>query len=82
LNRGIAHSQQGNHQQALSDYTQAIKLDEEMAGAYANRGVTRAVIGNPESAIADLEKAAKLYQEQGNQQRYQIVQQRLEQLQE
>lgn len=51
-------------QEAISDYTQAIKLDPEEAQIYKDRGVFYLVLETNHLAIADFQKAADLLAKQ------------------
>jgi lipoprotein NlpI len=59
FNRGNAHSAKGDHQRAIADYDQAIKLDPKNASAYNNRGSARSDLGESEGALADFNQAIK-----------------------
>ena len=37
-NRGFAYEEKGEHDQAIADYTEAIRLKPDYAEAYYNRG--------------------------------------------
>ena len=37
-NRGLAYAEQGDYQQAISDYNLAIQINPQYAKAYGNRG--------------------------------------------
>ncbi len=50
----------------MADYTQAIRLDPNFAGAYYNRGLVYKQQGKKPRAIADFRRAADLYKQQGN----------------
>jgi tetratricopeptide (TPR) repeat protein len=50
-----------HYEQAIIEYTNAIKLDPKFAGAYYNRGVTYSKKEQYELAIADYSKAMKVY---------------------
>lgn len=60
MNRGIAHRDSENYQEAITDLTKAIELNPEFAYAYYNRGFTFMDLGNYRQAIADLTKAIEL----------------------
>lgn len=70
------YQQVGKKQQAIQEYTKAIKLDREYAEAYAERGALYTDIGNKQLAVEDLRKAAKLYFEKGDIDNYQELKQR------
>jgi tetratricopeptide (TPR) repeat protein len=50
-----------HYEQAIIEYTNAIKLDPKFAGAYYNRGVTYGKKEQYELAIADYSEAIKVY---------------------
>ena len=54
-NRGIiCQVELGNYQAAITDYTEAIKLDLDNVAVYYNRGIIcQAELGNYQAAIAD-----------------------------
>lgn len=59
-NRGVAYRVKGDHERAIQDYGQAIKLNTKFAAAYINRGVAYDYKGDYDRAIADYEQALKL----------------------
>lgn len=63
-NRGCAHLAAGRLNEALSDFTKSISLNEVWSLAYNNRGSTYARLGQYEQAISDFSKAIEL--EPGN----------------
>jgi tetratricopeptide (TPR) repeat protein len=60
LNRGNAYQNKYNLDQAISDFTKAIKLNPHNANAYLNRGNAYQNKGNPGQAISDFTKAIEL----------------------
>ena len=69
INRGNAHRQAGELDQAIADYTEAIRLSPSAAGtynsqgiakAYANRGIAYCDEGEYEKAIADHTESIRL----------------------
>jgi tetratricopeptide (TPR) repeat protein len=52
-NRGSARLDLGEYEQAIEDYTEAIRLDPSYALAYNNLGVAHKAQGNWEEAITD-----------------------------
>lgn len=63
--RGVAHQALENFDEAMLDYTKALKLNPNMIDAYYNRAkitLSRKDITNPdiEKAVADLEKALEM----------------------
>ena len=59
-NRGIAYRLKGDHERAIADYSQAIKLNAKFAAAHNNRGVAYDHRGEYDRAIADYDQALKL----------------------
>ena len=45
---------------AIEDYTEAIRLDPELAVAYSNRGLAYDELGQMERAVADFDEAIRL----------------------
>jgi tetratricopeptide (TPR) repeat protein len=58
--RGLARANLNDFQAALSDYTQAIKLDPKFADAYAGRAGIRHTLNDFQAAIADFDRAIQL----------------------
>ena len=65
--RGIANAKNGNLNQAIEDFNQAIELGSQLdppslvlVDAYSNRGAANAEIGNLNQAIEDFSKAIEL----------------------
>ena len=52
-NRGFAYGTKGQHDRAIQDYDQAIKLDPSNAIAYYNRGIAYSAKGQLDRAIQD-----------------------------
>jgi len=63
-NRGCAHLAAGRLNEALSDFTKSISMNEVWSLAYNNRGTTYARLQQYDKAIADFSKAIEL--EPGN----------------
>src|SRR5260370_73981 len=59
-NRGVAYGATGDNDHAIADYSDAIRLNPKVAGAYANRGRAYRAKGDNDHAIADYTKAIKL----------------------
>ena len=57
FNRGLANDKQGNWSEAISNYTNAIKINPNFAAAYFNRGNAYYNNGNYDLAISDYTKA-------------------------
>jgi beta-lactamase regulating signal transducer with metallopeptidase domain/lipoprotein NlpI len=60
LNHGLAKSDRGDFDGAITDYDKAIGLNPNYAFAYANRGSAKSSKGDLDGAIADLDKALTL----------------------
>ncbi|MDR2152972.1 MAG: tetratricopeptide repeat protein [Helicobacteraceae bacterium] len=60
FDRGVATYEQGNLQEAIKQYTQAIKIDPNSAQAYNNRGIAYGKLGDYGKAIADFTQAIKI----------------------
>jgi tetratricopeptide (TPR) repeat protein len=52
---GCASPGGGGYDKAIAEYTKAIKLDPNDAGAYFNRGIAYGYKGDYDQAIADFE---------------------------
>jgi len=60
IDRGNAYDDSGNHEAALADYNEALRLNPDDAFVYLNRGVTYQNTGRSELAIADFTKSISL----------------------
>lgn len=80
-NRCFAYYRVGEYPKALADCDQALHLHPLFAGAYSNRGLIRFALGDKSGAKEDYQKAVKLFLEAGDQQSYQIIQERYKKLQ-
>ncbi len=60
LKRGAECLDKGEHDQAIADFTQALKLKPDSAEAYHQRGLAYGDKGQYDQAIADITKALKL----------------------
>lgn len=59
INRGIAYYRQDQYNQAITNYTQALKINQNIH-AYINRGIAYHRVGKYELAIADYNKALSI----------------------
>ena len=62
-NRGTAYSDKGQHDRAIEDFDQAIKLDPSDADVFNNRGTAYSDKGQHDRAIQDYDQAIKLSRE-------------------
>ncbi|MDR1363591.1 MAG: tetratricopeptide repeat protein [Spirochaetaceae bacterium] len=60
MEQGIMFASRDEFEPAIRNFTEALKLDPNYAGAYCNRGVAYAATGDYPRAIADLNQAIKL----------------------
>ncbi len=60
LNRGMAYSDSGDYNQAMSDFACAITLRSDCADAYNNRGAVYKKVGAYDKAIEDFRHALRL----------------------
>jgi tetratricopeptide (TPR) repeat protein len=70
---GVAYARMGDYDRAIADYSKAIEVYPEHAGAYSNRGIAYERMGDYDRAIADHSKAigidpryAKAYNNRGS----------------
>lgn len=66
--RGRELDVQGKHQEAITEYTQAIQLEPNYVEAYFYRSNALALEGQPQKGIEDLQKAAAILESQGQSQ--------------
>ncbi|MBI2264849.1 MAG: tetratricopeptide repeat protein [Armatimonadetes bacterium] len=59
-NRAVAYGALGEHQKAVDDYTQAIRLKPGNSNYYVGRGRYKNKLGDTRGAIEDLERAIEL----------------------
>ena len=60
FNRGNAFDDNGDHDGAIADYTQSIKLKADYPQSYLNRGLSYMAKQDYDSALADFSQAVKL----------------------
>ena len=60
----------GDYDQSISDFTEALKIDPNFAGAYYNRAGTWSYKGDFRRALADVDKALEIDPEDENFQRF------------
>jgi tetratricopeptide (TPR) repeat protein len=58
--RGMAYSDLGKYDKAVSDYTKAIELNPDNPQSYNNRGWARDKLGQYDKAIADYSRAIRI----------------------
>jgi len=59
-NRGIAWDKKGEHDKAIEDYTEAIRINPKDADTYINRGVAWGEKGELDKAIEDFTEAIRI----------------------
>ena len=64
--RGLSHKRLGDRSEAIRDFSEAIRLNGELADAYYHRGIVYAELGTRQLATDDLRQAYKLYFDQGD----------------
>jgi Tfp pilus assembly protein PilF len=58
--RGAIHFSQGEYQQALADFSEAIKIDPRRVDAIGNRGEVRRSMGDLDGSLADFTRVIEL----------------------
>jgi len=58
--QGVFFQQQGQHEEAIAEYDEAIHLDPQYVDAYTNRGIAHQNLGQHERAIQDYDAAIRL----------------------
>jgi lipoprotein NlpI len=59
-NRGLAYRANGDHERAIADYSEAIRLVPKDADVHFDRGLAYLYDGNPAKALADALQASRL----------------------
>jgi serine/threonine protein kinase len=78
--RGDAKFNLKKYQEAIDDYDNIIKLDNTNSDAYISLGIAKNLMGQKKNAIADYQQAAKIYKELKNDEKYQEVLKKIQQL--
>ena len=65
-NRGVAKNMLGQHDDAITDFDEAIRLSPNLAEAYTCRGIAKAASGLKDEAQKDFEIALELARNAGN----------------
>ena len=58
--RAVAYQDKGEHDKAIGDYTEALRLEPKLTDAYYNRGIAYRKKGKHDKAIADFTEAIRL----------------------
>ena len=61
--RGVVYQDMGNHQLAIRDFNDSIKIDPELSEGYYRRGISQINLMNPSDAIEDF-KLAKQHEDE------------------
>ena len=59
-NRGNLYAMRRDYQRAIADYSQALKLNQDLAEAWFNRGLAKIYAKHVDEGIEDLSKAGEL----------------------
>ena len=60
VNRGVIRMRDGQYDEALEDYSEAIRLDEDLGAAYLNQGAAFIYVSDFPAAIQSLDRAIEL----------------------
>ena len=55
-----AKASSGDYEEAIDDYTKALKINPQFADAYFHRGILKGRLGDAKGAISDADKAIKI----------------------
>ena len=55
-----AKASSGDYEEAIDDYTNALKINPQFADAYFHRGILKGRLGDAKGAISDADKAIKI----------------------
>jgi tetratricopeptide (TPR) repeat protein len=58
--RGVSKQELGQHEEAIKDFDEAIRLDPKDSFAFRNRGYSKQSLGQHEEAIKDYNEAIRL----------------------
>jgi tetratricopeptide (TPR) repeat protein len=58
--RGVAYGKKGDHDRAIAEYNEAIRLDPKLSAAFYNRGTAYLHKGDHDRGIADFDEAIRL----------------------
>lgn len=58
--RGLEKYEQGLLEEAIAEWTEAIRLDPNDTASYVNRGIAKSELGDNLGAILDFDKAIEL----------------------
>lgn len=58
---GVRHFERGRYEQAIRDFSRALKLDPKLSGGYCNRATAYQHLERWDEALADFESALKLH---------------------
>jgi tetratricopeptide (TPR) repeat protein len=58
--RGIVYGNKGDYDRAITDFTEAIRLNPKLGTAFSNRGLAYEKKGGYDRAIADFNEAIRL----------------------